>query len=406
MSEKILDTFSLAINTADLGKMYLEMAGDEADYNEKRRLSQRAIFNIQFAMDVFKDYGDYRRYQAFSEDLAEAYELLGDFNKALSVYKENAFYKDSLFSDENSKALARQEISYEFSKRVDSIRLENEKRIAVKDAVLTANKKQRNFLIVGVFLLLIIGGLLYYQNLTRKSTNEKLSQLNRELKEADQIKMQFFGIINHDLRSPISNIIKLLQLQQNASGIMDAKTQMRLQLQTVSSAENLLSSMEDLLLWSKGQMKNFQPEFKMLPVQDLFSELSLFFGNLPEGKPQFENPEKLVLKTDENYLKTITRNLTLNALKALENIENPTVIWRAYSESDRIVLSIEDNGPGGSREDFRALYDDKYTIGIQTGLGLHLIRDLAKTINCTVSVESEKEKGTTIFLIFQPFGNS
>src|SRR5690625_4370589 len=132
---------------------------------------------------------------------------------------------------------------------MDSIRLENEKRIAVKDAVLSASKKQKDFLVVGLLLLLIIGGLLYYQNFLRKTTNEKLFRLNRQLKEADRIKMQFFGIINHDLRSPISNIIKLLHLQQNAPEILDEKTRKRLQSQTVSSAENLLSSMEDLLLW-------------------------------------------------------------------------------------------------------------------------------------------------------------
>lgn len=398
LSEKIGDSFSLAINTADLGKMYLQMAKTRIP---DRNLVKKAIQNIEFALDIFKDFDDYRRYQGFSKDLSEAYEFLGDYRKALDVYKEYSFYKDSLFSDENSKALARQEISYEFSKRMDSIRLENEKRIAVKDAVLSASKKQKDFLVVGLLLLLIIGGLLYYQNFLRKTTNEKLSRLNRQLKEADRIKMQFFGIINHDLRSPISNIIKLLHLQQNAPEILDEKTRKRLQSQTVSSAENLLSSMEDLLLWSKGQMKNFQPDLKEVPVEVLFSDLSLFFGNHPPVKIQFENPEKLILKTDENYFKTIARNLTFNAIKALEQVPEPEIIWKAYSKDQEIILAVKDNGPGGSREDFKALYDDQYTIGIQTGLGLHLIRDLAQAIDCVVRVESEREKGTTIQLIFK-----
>lgn len=406
LSKKTANTFSLAINTAGLGKMYLEMARSDAYGNQKRKLLQRAVLNIQFALDIFKDYGDYRRYQGVSEDLANAYELLGNYNKALNIYKEHSFYKESLFNDENSKALARQEIGYEFSKRVDSIRLENEKRIAVKDAVLSANKRQKNFLIVGVLLLLIIGGLLYYQNMMRKSTNEKLSILNQELKEANRIKMQFFGIINHDLRSPISNIIKLLQLQQQPSGILDEKTQKRLQIQTLSSAENLLSSMEDLLLWSKGQMKNFNPEFKTLPIETLFKELHMFFENISSVTLEFDNPEQIYLKTDENYLITITRNLTLNAIKASEKVPNPTVSWNAYTEEKKVVLCIQDNGPWSDIEDFRALYDDRYTIGIRTGLGLHLIRDLARAINCTVEVTSGKGKGTTIYLIFNPVQNA
>ena len=94
------------------------------------------------------------------------------------------------------------------------------------------------------------------------------------------------------------------------------------------------------------------------------------------------------------------RNLTGNAIKALTATENPQIVWKAKEESGKVQLSIADNGPGSSDEKFRALYDDSEVVGIKTGLGLHLIRDLAKAINCEIDLFSQVGKGTTIILKF------
>jgi two-component sensor histidine kinase len=47
------------------------------------------------------------------------------------------------------------------------------------------------------------------------------------------------------------------------------------------------------------------------------------------------------------------------------------------------------------------LYDDKAEVGSKSGLGLHLIRDLAKLINCSIKVNSKPAEGTEILLIFK-----
>lgn len=400
LSNETSNTLSEAINTAGLGKMYLEMAKDKTHNLQRRKLLQKAISNILLGLDVFKSFGDYRRYQEFSEDLSEAYELLGDYNNALKVYKVYSYYKDSLFSDKSSKALARQEISYEFSKREDSIRLQNEKEIEIRDATLVANQRQKWMLFGGILLLSIIGVLLYYQNQIRKKNNEKLSILNEELNEANQIKAKFFSILNHDMRSPLSNIIKLLKIQQNSHVNLDEATKRRLENETIHSTENLLDSMEDLLLWSKGQMEKFEPKFSKIDIVLLFEDLKIFYENVEGIHFKFEATPNQWIYTDENYLKTIMRNLTSNAIKVLRDQLNAEIVWKSEVYENEIILSITDNGPGSSNESFRALYDDTQTVGIKTGLGLHLVRDMAKAIHCQVEVNSLTEKETTIRLVF------
>lgn len=398
-----LDTkrkLSLAVNTADLGKLYIRKALSAKNVITRNQLIHKAISNYQDALSTFLELKDFRRFGGYSKDLSQAYEMLGDYTKALETYKIYSYYNDSLFNDETSKEFSRLEIRHEYRKKEDSLQLENEKRIAVKDAVVQAHKKQKSLLMVGVLLLVVIGLLLFHQNMVRKRTNTKLSKLNEELNDANQIKVKFLSILNHDLRSPISNIIKFMRHQQHSSEEMDWETKSRLQNQILDGTENLLASMDDMLLWCKGQMENFEPQFKPVAVELIFEELKGLVSDMSTVQINYNNPEDLTITTDENFLKTIIRNLTYNAIKALDEVENPEIIWEAYTSDGFQILSIKDNGIGSNSEQFRALYDEKYTVGIKTGLGFHLIRDMAKAINCKVKVSSTPNGGTTILLVF------
>ncbi|MDY0090340.1 MAG: hypothetical protein RBR78_08230 [Flavobacteriaceae bacterium] len=46
----------------------------------------------------------------------------------------------------------------------------------------------------------------------------------------------------------------------------------------------------------------------------------------------------------------------------------------------------------------KALYDNKEVIGIKSGLGIHLIRDLARAIDCKIEVSSVSVEGTLVKL--------
>ena len=280
--------------------------------------------------------------------------------------------------------------------KINNLSTEN----TIKNIQIDEAKKQRFYLISGLVLVGIIGLLLFNQNRNRKKTNQKLQVLNQELDEANKIKARFFSILNHDLRSPVSNLIHFLHLQKENPELIDEETVARMQTKVISGAENLLTSMEDILLWSKGQMENFKPHFKEIAVEVVFKEMQQHFSSNENISISFENPENVILTTDENYLKTIIRNLTGNAIKALDKIENQKITWKAWHENNQTFLSITDNGAGGNQEKFKALYDDSEVIGIKSGLGLHLIRDLAAAINCKIEVSSKPDFGTTFTIIF------
>ncbi len=380
-----------ANNQGNLGNTFYEKAltlkpsdAERADALNKAEMYLKKSIAISLNSDNLTNYLE------FLKTLYKVYGLKGDYKKAYECQSEFQQKNDSLFSQENKNAIAK---------------LESEKEITIKNKELQLNKlqleskeKQKWLYLLGIGFLVIVGGLLFYQNRNRKKTNEKLQLLNTELDQANTTKTRFLSILNHDLRAPVTNLIHFLHLQKNNPELLDDESKKRLENKTILGAENLLASMEDMLLWSKGQMQQFKPQLKSISVNAIFEDTRKHFFSEENAKMRFENPDNIEINTDENYLKTIIRNLTGNAIKALKETENPTINWKAWKENDQIYLSITDNGPGANLEEFKALYDEKEVSGIKSGLGLHLIRDLAKAIDCEITVDSKINSGTTITL--------
>ncbi|MNK43359.1 Sensor protein TorS [compost metagenome] len=392
LSLEINDDRNMAHSYGVLGDICLEQANmpenisirRELLLKAKKNLYQSLLLNIKLSRlkDISTDY----------QQLGDTEALLGNYKEAYELFRKGVIYKDSVFNADSKETIKNLE-----DKRTIELK---QKEIQLNKITLENKEKQKWYFIGGILLLTTIGSLLYYQSRNRRKTNEKLQLLNSELDSANKTKMRFFSILNHDLRSPVSNLVHFLHLKKENPELLNEENKIRLENKTITGAENLLTSMEDLLLWSKGQMEHFAPQPKRLFVRKIFEDTAKHFSSEEEVAISFENSKNVELVSDENYIKTIIRNLTGNAIKALENTKNPTITWKAWSENKTAFLSVTDNGPGINQQQFKALYDDKEVIGIKSGLGLHLIRDLAKAIDCEISVDSKPNEGTTFVLKF------
>jgi tetratricopeptide (TPR) repeat protein/anti-sigma regulatory factor (Ser/Thr protein kinase) len=335
--------------------------------------------------------GENKLVQTFAlNGLSEVARLNGNYKQAFAYNEAYHKINDSLYSQDNKNKIA----SVESQKQIDL----KDKEIQVSQLALTAQRKQRIGLIIGLCLLGIIGGMSFWQSRTRKKTNTTLMVLNNQLDDANKVKAKFFAILSHDLRGPVANLINFLHLQKEEPGLLSQQQVASNQQKITGAAESLLETMEAMLLWSKGQMENFKPEIKAVPVSQLFNHLQLFFAGTGNVQLQFADPGSMVVNTDENYLQTIMHNLTANAVKALKTTPGARIEWKAVQEGDSVYLSVTDNGPGINEEQSKALYDDATTVNTKNGLGLYLIRDLAKAIKCKISLQTAPGAGTTFTL--------
>ena len=389
------DSRNLSMNLQLMGDILFEQATKEDDLQFKRKLTSQAIQSLNECIKIQSKLHLLKNIRNAYNTMSKVQALQGNYKQSLKSYQTSIIYKDSVFNAENRETIKNLE-----DKRTIEVR---DKQILLNDLAMESEQKQKLLYILGIALLSSIGLLLLYQNQLRKKSNRALIIVNDELDAANKIKTRFFSILNHDLRAPVSNIIHFLHLQKDSPELLTEESKLRMENKTISSAENLLESMEDILLWSKGQMENFSPEPRNIPVDLLFDDIQKHFLSTENVKIFFENAEKLTLYTDQNYVKTILRNLTGNAITALEGTQNAKIHLKAWKEKGQNYISVSDNGPGGTQEKFRALYDEKEVVGIKTGLGLHLIRDLAKAIDCKIEVKAKPEDGTVFTLKFNLF---
>lgn len=387
IEEKRQNTLNIALIHSLLGDSYYEKAKSTKN---NTKLLESALQQYETALSLYNKLKNNIEISENYKKKAAIEKLLGNYQAAIESNSLYVKYRDSIFNDSTKFSIKHVEDLREIELR--------DKELKIKQLELASKEKQKWLYLLGIVLFASIGGFLFFQSQNRKKTNEKLQLLNAELDQANKTKTRFFSILNHDLRSPVANLIHFLHIQKDSPELLDEETKNRLQHKTISGAEDLLSSMEDILLWSKGQMENFKPQPKNITIDQLFEDTQKVFSGYQKIQFEYHNPDNITVFTDENYLKTIVRNLTSNAINVFTSTKQPKISWKAWQENNSCYLSVTDNGPGAQLEQFKALYDDKEVVGIKSGLGLHLIRDLAKAIDCEISVQSKEKEGTTFTL--------
>lgn len=394
-------------NRGEIGRLYFEIArgktisADTSTGNnipkDRSTLLQLSEQYLQKSVWISRETGDKDNESSFSKDLAELQAYKGEYKNAYLNFMVFHKIQDSIYSQQNKNKIA----ALESQKEID---LKN-KTIENKELQLRNQRNKMWLLILGVAFLVILGSVFYSQSVKRKKTNTTLSRLNKELDEANKLKAKFFGILSHDLRSPVANLINYLQLQKRNGGMISQEEITGAEHKITESAESLLETMEGMLLWSKGQMENFTPAFAAVPVNNLFVYLQKFFAHTGHIALHFSDPENLVVYTDEDYLKTIMQNLTANSIKAVEQTTLARIEWKAWKEKGSIYISITDNGKGILHEEkLSALYTAEAPVGSREGLGLHIIRDLAKAIQCSIKLQQDNDACTTFVLSMQQAG--
>jgi len=390
------------VNVGNIGEYYLDLvrnniwptlpASDIIPHSRSGLLTLGEKY-LRTAIQMGHANGDVQDSAYFTGLLAELEEQKGDFRNAYYHFHSYQGITDSIFSQEHKNQIS----TIENARTIDRKNHE----IANKELQIANQHKKMWLLASCIALLAVTGGLVYRQARIRKKNNAELKRLNAELDEANKIKARFFGILSHDLRSPVARLVHLLQLQEMAPEMVTAGEAREQSSRIRGLAQNVLGTMETMLLWSKGQMERFWPEMAEVDVGERFAELQEVFPAQDSILFIFRDPGNLKVRTDHYYLRSIMHNLTANATKAVGGLPDARIEWSAWEESGAIHLSITDNGAGIShREQLAALFEERPIGGSNHGLGLHIIRDLAKAIGCRIEAQPMPDRGMRFVLSF------
>lgn len=116
--------------------------------------------------------------------------------------------------------------------------------------------------------------------------------------------------------------------------------------------------------------------------------------------------DTLELRADPQLVEQILINITKNALRALKQVDQPELSYRAGISMDgRVFIDVIDNGPGIKKEDMEKIFIPFYsTAGNDpdkgTGIGLSLSRQIMRLHGGALQVRSNPGKETVFTLKF------
>ena len=207
---------------------------------------------------------------------------------------------------------------------------------------------------------------------------EELTIKNQELEKSNQTKNKFFSIVFHDLKSPFSGLLGILELLNDPENKLEEKTQKQMLKSAKDSANNTFELMENLLVWARSQMNKSDCHPQINNLSELLRkniELKQVDAEQKEIKVITEIPEKLEAYFDLNMIDTVIRNILSNAIKFSE--PGGKIIVLAETQKEEIIVKIADTGIGLKEEETAILFEIdkklKRGTGGEKGTGLGLI---------------------------------
>jgi PAS domain S-box-containing protein len=239
----------------------------------------------------------------------------------------------------------------------------------------------------------------------QKEFEVKISNLNKELVQTIATKDKFFSIISHDLRSPLSGLMGILDILNTEYESLDEKEKKEFISHAAVASKTTFSLMENLLEWSRIQTGtiNYQPE--RLIIQRLVDNMVLLYEqNLKNKEIEFRNNIKpdLFAFADKSMTETILRNLISNAIKFTHH--SGTITVSSDIEKDIAIIKVKDSGVGIEQGNIPNLFlvDAGFstkgtTEESGTGLGLIICKELAEKQKGKIWVESKKNEGSSFY---------
>lgn len=240
----------------------------------------------------------------------------------------------------------------------------------------------------------------------RREEIEKQSALiadkNKQLSDTIQLKNKIFSVIAHDLRSPVVNILYMLNLLKEKEYKEQYDYFANASIQYSQQVINLL---ENMLVWGRGQEDKikFAPDRRDL-ADIILTNLSIFkeTADKKEISVNFTQVGNSKAFFDKDLMDIIIRNLLSNAVKYTPRGGRISILLKDRSlTKEGIILRICDNGIGIPPVKQQFLFtatEMESTPGTEnekgTGFGLKLCYELVKINNGTLTVESKEGEGT------------
>ena len=232
----------------------------------------------------------------------------------------------------------------------------------------------------------------FYQimKMAEKSMLERIGEIQRERKEYKEYIEQWI----HEVKTPIT-AMKLI-CENNRSSLTR---------ELMAELENINRFTEQALYYARSEHTEKDYSVREISLSDVVH------GAIADNKYLLRQNNVAVavddvaynIYSDDKWVRFILDQIISNAVKYHTAV--PVLNFSAIKESEKIILSIADNGIGIPQSDLPRIFEKGFTgqngrtVHSSTGIGLYLCKRLCDKLGIGISAASEG-KGTIISLSF------
>lgn len=236
-----------------------------------------------------------------------------------------------------------------------------------------------------------------------------LQNIQTELEEKEMEAWQkLIRVLTHEIMNsvtPISSLAGTVNLMLSNGDKLDSDS-----VKDVRSAIGTIQKRSEGLIHFVENYRNLtkipKPSFEIFPIKNIVERIDNLLGKeLKNAGIEFTksiHPEFLEITADAEMIEQVLLNLLLNAKHALKNTPNPKIDLVPYmDERGKVIIKVEDNGPGISEEVQEKIFIPFYTTKKDgSGIGLSLSRQIMRSHGGNIRVNSIVGKGSAFILRF------
>ena len=226
-----------------------------------------------------------------------------------------------------------------------------------------------------------------------KRKNGDLKKLNSELDS-------FIYSTAHDLRSPLTSLLGLLNIMGHENKQEDMKPYIQMM-------ESSIHRMEDFIGQIVGYSKNKKLDVAIEKIE-LYTLVSEIFENhnFVEGASRIDRlvnvNGEFPFYSDRGRITILMNNLISNAIRYADLTKtNPFIKIHILVEQSELTMEFADNGIGIAEEHIDKVFNMFYRANVKSkgsGLGLFIFKETIVRLKGLVSVESQLGVGTKFFI--------
>ncbi len=260
-----------------------------------------------------------------------------------------------------------------------------------------------SMLVLFIGLLYIIITLIFYIRYKRKYEKELL-KAKEVAEEANRLKAHFIANISHELKTPITVIMSVMQLAIVKENVREDSSNIDIINNNCQRLLRLINNIIDIEKFDTHQLSLDLENINIVNlIEDIISSIKPYAQSKNLNIIFDTNDEDIIMAIDYIKIERIILNLLSNAIKF--SYDNGDIYVNVNKINENVSISVKDFGIGMDEKYLDKIFDRFIQVDNTmtrknegSGIGLSIVKSFISLHNGTIDVKSEKYKGSEFII--------